>query len=87
VLRSMQYRTAPKPADTAKVPALDTQNIVTWRVGLMKKQWAPKLVVGILRGQRRRLLIDPRISAAALGVFDTAVRTNFDAATEQAVRQ
>jgi hypothetical protein len=69
------------------VPALDTQRLVTYRVGLMKRQWAPKLIVGLLRGFRRRLVIDPRIRAAALGVFDTAVRTNFDAATEAAVKK
>lgn len=81
VLRSMAYHTAPKPADVGKVPNLDTQTIVTWRVGLMKKQWSPTLIVAIVRGLRRRLVIDPRINAAALAVFDKAVSANFTAAT------
>ena len=81
VLRSMAYRTAPSAADAGKVPNLDTQRIVTYRVGLMKKQWAPTLIAAVLRGYRKRLVIDPRISGAALGVFDTALKTHFDAAT------
>jgi hypothetical protein len=87
VLRSMPYRTAPKPADVGKVPNLDTRTIVTYRVGLMKKQWAPTLIVPILRGYRMRLVIDPRITAAALKVFDDAVLTNFDAATLAKVKK
>jgi Domain of unknown function (DUF4157) len=81
VLRSMAYRTAPTPADASKVPNLDTQTIVTWHVSLMKKQWAPTLIVAILRGLRTRLLIDPRITGVALAVFDNAVAANFAAAT------
>jgi hypothetical protein len=87
VLRSMPYRTAPKPADVAAVPALDTQRLVTWHVGLMKKQWAATLIVAILRGLRMRLVIDPRITGAALGVFDNAVLASFDAATLALVRK
>jgi hypothetical protein len=87
VLRSMPYRTAPKPADVGKVPNLDTQTIVTWRVGLMKQQWAPTLIVPILRGYRMRLVIDPRITGVALGVFDKAVLASFDAATAAAVKK
>jgi hypothetical protein len=87
VLRSMQYRTAPKPADAAKVPNLDTKTLVEWHVGLMKQQWAPTLIVAILRGFRQRLVIDPRITAAALKVFDDAVLAKFDAATLAAVQK
>jgi hypothetical protein len=85
VLRSMAYRTAPTKADAPKVPNLDTQALVTWHVGLMKKQWAPTLIVAILRGLRKRLLIDPRITGPALTVFDTAVEVNFDKKTRAAV--
>jgi hypothetical protein len=77
----MAYHTTPTAADAAKVPNLDTQAIVNWRVGLMKKQWAPTLIVAIVRGLRRRLVIDPRITAAALAAFDKAVAANFSAAT------
>lgn len=87
VLRSMPYRTAPKPAHAAKVPALDTQRIVEYRVGLLKQQWAPKLIVAILRGYRRRLILDPRISGAAMSVFYVAVDKHFDAATAAAVKK
>jgi hypothetical protein len=87
VLRSMPYRTPPKAADVGKVPNLDTQRLVTWRVGLMKQQWAPTLIVPMLRGFRTRLVIDPRIKAAALTVFDNAVLASFDAATVAAVRK
>jgi hypothetical protein len=73
VLRSMAYRTAPAAKDAGKVPALDTQVLVTWHVETMTKQWSPKLIVPVLRGLRRRLIIDPRINVAALKVFDNAV--------------
>jgi hypothetical protein len=85
VLRSMSYRTSPTAADAPKVPNLDTQALVNWHVKLMKEQWAPTLIGAILRGLRRRLLIDPRISGAALTVFDKAVETNFNAKTRAAV--
>jgi len=85
VLRSMAYRTAPTAADAPKVPNLDSQALVTWHVATLKKQWAPSLIVAILRGLRQRLAIDPRISKAALGVFDAAVLANFDAATRATV--
>ncbi len=85
VLRSMPYRTAPAAADAAVVPNLDTQTLVTWHVGLVKRQWSPTLVVALLRGLRQRLAIDPRIAPAALAVFDAAVLANFDAATQTAV--
>ena len=86
-LRSMPYRTAPKAADVGLVPDLDTQMIVDYRVGLMKDQWAPALIVPILRGFRMRLVIDPRIPASALKVIDQAVLTNFDAATVAKVKK
>jgi hypothetical protein len=76
VLRSMPYRTAPTPADVSKVPDLDTQSLVTWHVQLMTKQWSPKLLVAVLRGLRRRLMTDPRITPAALVIFDRAIWRN-----------
>ena len=51
----------------------------------MKDQWAPVLIVPVLRGYRKRLVIDPRISGAALKVFDSAVGKQFDPATLTAV--
>jgi hypothetical protein len=85
VLRSKSYRTPPTAAHKGTVPALDTQVLVDWHVGLMKKQWAPTLIVAILRGLRKRLVIDPRVSAAALTVFDVAVERNFDKKTRATV--
>jgi hypothetical protein len=73
VLRSVPYRTAPSAADAAKVPNLDSQTLVNWHVGEIKKQWSPKLIVAILRGLRRRLLLDPRITPAAFAIFDKAL--------------
>jgi hypothetical protein len=87
VLRSMPYRTAPKAADVGKVANLDTMTLVDWHVGLMKAQWSPKLIVAILRGLRRRLVVDPRITGGAITTFDVAVRKNFDAATLTAVQK
>ena len=77
----MPYRTGAAAKDVGKVPNLDTQVIVDWRVGLMKTQWAPALIVPVLRGYRMRLVIDPRITGAALNVFDAGVAKTFDAAT------
>jgi hypothetical protein len=81
----MSYRTAPTAADAAVVPNHDTQALVTWHVGLIKRQWSPTVVVALLRGLRQRLAIDPRITPAALAVFDAAILANFDAATQTAV--
>ncbi|MGB8843965.1 MAG: hypothetical protein WCC64_23190, partial [Aliidongia sp.] len=64
-----------------KVPTVDPQKVVTWHVGLMKQQWPSSLIVAILRGLRQRLVIDPRISGAALSIFDTALDQNLDAAS------
>ena len=86
ILRSMSYRTAPTKADAPKVPNLDTQGLVNWHVSLMKKQWAPTSIVGILRGLRNRLVVDPRIKPLALLVYDKAVAANFDAKTTAAVK-
>jgi hypothetical protein len=86
ILRSMSYRTAPTTAaDAAVVPNLDTQTLVTKHVGFIKLQWSPTVVVALLRGLRQRLAIDPRITPAALAVFDAAVLAKFDAATQTAV--
>lgn len=87
VLRSMPYRTAATGKDVGKVPNLDTQTIIDWRVGLMKSQWAPVLIVPVLRGYRMRLVIDPRITGAALNVFDAGVAKTFDAATFAKVKK
>ncbi|MFZ3325578.1 MAG: hypothetical protein WA231_06625, partial [Methylocella sp.] len=81
VLRSSAFRTAPTAADAPKVPTVDPQKVVTWHVGLMKQQWPSSLIVAILRGLRQRLVIDPRISGAALSIFDTALDQNLDAAS------
>lgn len=85
VLRAMSYHVVPTAADAPKVINVDPQAKVTWHVGLMKAQWAPTLIVGILRGLRQRLAMDPRLPPTVLTVFDTAVRTNFDAATQAEV--
>jgi hypothetical protein len=85
VLRSMAYRTAPAAKDVGKVPALDTQGLVTWHVDTMTKQWSPKLIVPVLRGLRKRLLLDPRIPMAAVKVFDNAVNATLDAKSAAAV--
>jgi hypothetical protein len=76
VLRSMPYRTPAAKADVGKVPDLDTKTLVNWHVDLMQKQWSPKLILAILRGLRRRLMIDPRITKDALDVFDAAIAKN-----------
>ena len=87
VLRSMPYRTTPTTADASKVPNFDTQTIVDWRVGLMKKNWAPSLIVPIVRGLRARLLADPRITPAALVVFDKAIDNNFTTYTANLIKK
>jgi hypothetical protein len=85
VLRSMSYRTAPTKAHAAQVPDLDTQGLVDWHVDLMKQQWSPKLIVAILRGLRKRLAVDPRITPEARKVFDKAITKNFGPVTRAAV--
>jgi hypothetical protein len=91
LLVSMPYRTAPNPRllDNPlwayKVPRTDTQNLVTYRVGMMTRQWPRELIVPILRGLRARLGIDPRITRDALDVFDRAVRINLDNDTSKKI--
>jgi hypothetical protein len=70
VLRGYAYRTAPTAADVGKVPNLDTKVLVCWHIDLMNQQWAPTLIVPILRGLRMRLVVDPRISGGAINIFD-----------------
>jgi Domain of unknown function (DUF4157) len=85
IMRGSPYRTAPTPADVGKVPALDPQGLIDWHVGIMKDEWAPTLLVPILRGYRMRLVVDPRITGTALHIFDTAMTNKLDAATVAAV--
>ena len=51
----------------------------------MKRQWAPNLIVAIMRGLLKRLTIDPRIDAPAIKVFHNAVNAAFDAKTAAAI--
>lgn len=85
VLRGAPYRTAPKPADVGKVPPLDPKGLVRWHIGLMRDSWAPKLLVPILRGLKMRLVVDPRITGMAMGIFYDSVKAELDAATAAAV--
>ena len=87
VLRGSAFRTAPTASDAPKAPKLDPQALVSWHVGLMKQQWPSSLIVAILRGLRQRLVIDPRISGAALAIFDTALDKNLDAASAAEVKK
>ncbi|MGZ4313514.1 MAG: eCIS core domain-containing protein [Solirubrobacteraceae bacterium] len=85
VMRGYPYRTAPTPADAAKVVDLDTKGLVCWHIGLMNQQWAPALIVPILRGLRMRLVVDPRISGPAMNIFDTCLSEQLGAGTAGAV--
>ncbi len=85
LLRGSAYRTAPKPADVAKVPNLDPKTLVRWHIRLMKDEWAPTLLVPILRGLRMRLVVDPRITGPAMNIFDDSLKAEVDAATASAV--
>jgi hypothetical protein len=76
VLRGSPYRTAPKPADVAKVPPLDPKGLVTWHLNLMDDTWAPILLVPIVRGLRKRLVVDPRITKGALAIFDDSLKAS-----------
>jgi hypothetical protein len=84
VLRGSPYRTAPRPADVAKVPPLDPKGLVTWHLNLMNDTWAPILLVPIVRGLRKRLVVDPRITGGALAIFDESLKASKINATKVA---
>ena len=73
VLRGFPYRTAATAADAAKVVDLDSKGLVCWHIDLMTQQWAPGLIVPILRGLRMRLVVDPRVSGPAMNIFDSCL--------------
>ena len=93
LLREAPYRPEPRPVDAADVsPGAIGFFVVPLRADVaaaiedMKEAWSPKLMVALLRGCRARLAVDPRISAAALQIFDEAVLLNFDSDTLDTVR-
>jgi hypothetical protein len=74
------------PAHAATVPVLDPQGMVAFHLKMMKQQWAPTLLVAIVRGLRARLFIDPRITPDAFSLFERAVEATFDAATVKLIK-
>lgn len=80
LLRSLPYHTPLAAADKGKgLVSIDPASTVAARLGIMKRQWEPKLAVAIVRGLYQRLLQDPRITASAINAFRAGVKTNFPA--------
>jgi hypothetical protein len=80
LLRSLPYHTSIAPADAGKgLVSIDPTATVEARIGLMKQQWEPTLVVALLRGLFQRLLQDPRITGPALNAFKAGVTAKFPA--------
>jgi hypothetical protein len=79
LLREVPYFTPLAPADVA-LPQTDPAPLVTSHVREIKQQWEPRIAKALLRGLYQRLRLDPRITAAALRVFENAVRANYSGA-------
>jgi hypothetical protein len=81
VLRSYNYHVSPSAADSGKLPDIVNPDVLTtWHVKTIKDQWEPHVAQALLHGLYRRLVLDPRISAAALHAFERAVRANYTGA-------
>ncbi len=91
VLRSYNYHVSPSAADSGKLPDIvNPDALTTWHVKTIKDQWEPHVAEALLHGLYRRLVLDPRISAAALHAFERAVRANYtgpDASTAGTILQ
>jgi hypothetical protein len=91
LLRSLPYHTPLAPADASL--STNPYNPEGWtrdRIGLIKRQWEPRLAQALLHGLYRRLLLDPRITAEALHAFERGVRANYqgpEAAVATAILQ
>jgi hypothetical protein len=59
---------------------MNPENLTRWHVGLIKRQWEPRVGQALLRGLYRRLVLDPRITAAALHAFERSVRAHYTGA-------
>jgi hypothetical protein len=78
-LRSFPYHTPLAPADAA-LPNVDPEAKLRDNIGIVKRQWEPKVAKALLRGLYQRLKLDPRITAAALAAFERSVRAVFSGA-------
>jgi hypothetical protein len=80
LLRSMPYHTGLAPADVALRPyEIDPAKTVEWHLRQIKTQWEPSVARALATGLYRRLVMDPRIVAAALHAYESAVRAVFPA--------
>lgn len=78
VLRSYDYHTSPSAKDLPTLPdIMNPEAMVTWHIKTTRENFEPHVAEALLHGLYRRLVIDPRISAAALHAFERAVRANY----------
>jgi hypothetical protein len=78
LLRSLPYHTPIKEKDKGKkLSSVDPKNTVRARIGLIKKNWDPKLAPALVRGLYVRFRLDPRITPEALDAFKDGVREVF----------
>jgi hypothetical protein len=83
LLRSLPYSKSMAAKDAGK--GLVGYEPAAWakaRIAIIKSQWEPKVGIALVRGLYQRLLLDPRISGAAIDVFRDGVRAAFTAAGE-----
>jgi hypothetical protein len=74
LLRSLPYHRPVTAAHRAQgVVEANPEALVRARVALMRRQWAPTVLPGLLRGMQERFRLDPRITPAALAAFEAAV--------------
>lgn len=90
-LRALPYHTSPSAADLAHVSdGFNPEGQVPMHVRHMKDQWEPRIAQALLHGLYRRFVLDPRITPAALHLFERSVRavyTGAEAATATAILQ
>lgn len=77
-LRSIPYYTPVRPEDKGKnLVSTNPKEAVQFRIGLIKKNWDPKVAPALVRGLFVRFRLDPRITPEALDAFKDGVKSVF----------
>ena len=78
LLRSLPYHTNPRPEDKdKKLVSIDPANTTRYRLGLIKRNWEPKVAAALVRGLYQRFKHDPRLTSDALDAFRDGVKKAF----------
>jgi hypothetical protein len=81
LLRQSEYNVPLAPAHTSTITNYpDPEAWITSRIRIIIQQWEARIAKALLRGMYLRFQLDPRITAAALHIYERAVRANYPGA-------